>query len=857
MAASEVALDHAAGRKKLAVAAAAYAAQQWGKVDRNNIAKSWLRLIPGVAAILSAAQLAAAEQADPYMAEAAPASTVEALVSAAAFAGAAADGRSLAGLLFQPVILALRAIGRGSDVERAMAGGAAKLDMIVRTEVADAGRVADQVAMTAHPEVDGYIRVVVGDTCNRCIILAGRWYRYSEGFARHPRCDCIMLPASQAEAAGLVQDPMAIYSSMTERERAQAGWSEADQKAIEAGADINQVTNAQRSTYTAGGRQFTRDSTTKRGIARGRLRARMTPDQIFIEAGDDRDKAIELLRKHGYLIGGGTSTPDDAQQRAVDRQAAIDKVRARAEFLAEVEEVAVINEATGDELARMVRRAADRFGVADDPAFAALLRRADHRDAVLMEGSIEDAADELGLTRIGGDLGALQVIPFDRTRHSMVPGERQPQPGTFVEVVRPGYEAEVDGERLTLLRAVVDNTDKRPDSVPPRETPPGPARTELPVVLRFDEFGTPFGATGRIQGPFREVPEAIDDVADEIQALAQSGAGFSTVRRAALDQLDTIMGWLGSRPDIRDQEQDIRDRIEEGLAPEGVVALVRSLASAARRPFGERLIELERDDSPAFDPNDLLVDLEQDDNGDTGSEENVDFGDEPSIVDLIPANRAQAIGRERFAAVKQAVAERLDGEYAGLRVAVSEVDLDIEKLTVTAAILDNAGNPVGTTVRQFFRDRDGPFVYHALLTLDPHVQGQGFAEAWNNHLMDWYVESGLVRIEVTANIDVGGYTWARQGFDWASKGPALAASNRLEREVSMNAHLYDAEQQAAVDAIVARMALPFDDDRFPTAYEMSQVGRKPGQGKNDAWPGKNAMLGSTWSGVKPVPNRAS
>ncbi len=323
MATPDPAQDHYTERKRLAVAAAAHAAKQWAKVDRNDIGRSWLRLLPGVAAVLSAAQLAAAEQSDPYLNAVAPTSTVDALVSAAAFAGAAADGRSLAGLLFQPVITTLQAIGKGAPVDRAMAGGLANLDMIVRSEVADAGRVADQVGITARPELDGYIRVVVGDSCNRCIILAGRWYRYSEGFARHPRCDCMMLPASQAQAANLVQDPMAIYESMTERERNEAGWSEADQKAIDAGADINQVTNAQRSVYTAGGREFTRDSTTKRGVTRGRLRARMTPDQIFIEAGDDRDEAVRLLQRHGYLFGTPAERRDVPAAMAPDADPAL------------------------------------------------------------------------------------------------------------------------------------------------------------------------------------------------------------------------------------------------------------------------------------------------------------------------------------------------------------------------------------------------------------------------------------------------------------------------------------------------------------------------------------------------------
>lgn len=307
MPAPDAAQDHYTERKKLAVAAAAHALAQWDKVDRDDIGRSWLGMLPEMAAVMSAAQLASAESADPYIDAVAPSSSVDALVSAAAFAGVAADGRSLASLLFRPVLLVLRALGFGASVERAMAVGAANLDMVVRSEVADAGRVADQVAITARPEIDGYIRVVVGDSCSRCIILAGRWYRYSEGFARHPRCDCAMLPAAQAEAANLVQDPMAIYESMTERERTEAGWSEADQKAIDAGADINLVTNARRSVYTAGGREFTRDSTTRRGVTRGRLRARMTPDQIFIEADDDRDEAIRLLQKHGYLSG----TPTD------------------------------------------------------------------------------------------------------------------------------------------------------------------------------------------------------------------------------------------------------------------------------------------------------------------------------------------------------------------------------------------------------------------------------------------------------------------------------------------------------------------------------------------------------------------
>ena len=201
------------------------------------------------------------------------------------------------------------------------------------------------------------------------------------------------------------------------------------------------------------------------------------------------------------------------------------------------------------------------------------------------------------------------------------------------------------------------------------------------------------------------------------------------------------------------------------------------------------------------------------------------------------------------------VGERLNGQYAGLTVKVSSVETFGGQLGVEADIFDADGRFVGETRRSFRRSHGKLWAYHALLHLEPQVQGQGFAEAWNSHLMKWYTESGLDRIEVTANIDVGGYTWARQGFDWKTKEEAVNIAARLRTQLD-EAHprLYSAEQRAAAESVIERITrLPVDDPDFPTAYEVSQVGRKPGQGKDDSWPGKDAMLGSSWSGVKPVP----
>lgn len=223
------------------------------------------------------------------------------------------------------------------------------------------------------------------------------------------------------------------------------------------------------------------------------------------------------------------------------------------------------------------------------------------------------------------------------------------------------------------------------------------------------------------------------------------------------------------------------------------------------------------------------------------------------IGSLIPSSYQDSVARD--SEIKRIVQERLNGEYASLTVKVREVETTTDEIDVSADIRDANGVYVGTTQRILRRGSDGKlWVYHAYLSLNSNFQGQGFAEAWNGHLMNWYSESGLDRIEVTANIDVGGYTWARQGFDWKDESDAYSIGARLRRHVADNPGTYNEEQLAAAQDVLDRLdRIDFGDPGYPTAYEMSQVGRLPGQGRTDPWPGKQAMLGSTWHGVKPVP----
>jgi hypothetical protein len=293
--------------------------ERWALIDSSDITASWATLLAGAVRVVAAGQALAAIQAEEYV-TAVTNTAASAALNPAGFAGTAADGRDLATLLTLPVITAKTAIAAGQPVSDALSRGAAQLLMFSTTEVTDAGRLATGAAITARPKAYGHVRVVSPPACGRCIVLSGRVYRWSEGFQRHPRCDCSMQPVASAEAKA-ARSPGDLFRDMDSSEQEKA-FTVAGAKAIRDGADIGQVVNSRRGMYEAGGRSFTTEGTTRRGLAGKQLEAagssvrnvpgervrrvtvpRLTPKQIYVEAGEDRGEAIRLLRRFGYLTG--------------------------------------------------------------------------------------------------------------------------------------------------------------------------------------------------------------------------------------------------------------------------------------------------------------------------------------------------------------------------------------------------------------------------------------------------------------------------------------------------------------------------------------------------------------------------
>jgi hypothetical protein len=296
VAVEEIAAGHAERQVALARRTAVELGKLWRHVDRNRIAASWGGLLPQVLAILGTSQATAAAAAGLYVDDALAESGVSiesaGRVQPGAFAGIASDGRPLASLMLTPAITTLEQIKQGATPARALTSGRFVLDLITRTQVADAGRVAVGTAIAARPEVGGYVRMIVGKTCARCLILAGRRYRWNEGFRRHPRCDCRHVPVAENVPGDLRTDPQAYFDSLDK-----AGQDEllgkAGAEAVRSGADMAKVVNARHGMQTAAdGRLYTTEAAGKR--------PRLMPEQIFRDA-RDRDDAIRLLRLHGYI----------------------------------------------------------------------------------------------------------------------------------------------------------------------------------------------------------------------------------------------------------------------------------------------------------------------------------------------------------------------------------------------------------------------------------------------------------------------------------------------------------------------------------------------------------------------------
>ena len=199
-----------------------------------------------------------------------------------------------------------------------------EFDRLVASLGQDAGRAAESSCHRRCGPRSATSGISSPPSCSPLRGPRGRVYRYSEGFQRHPRCDCTMIP-TDARQPGFTHDPVELM-----RQGLVTGLSKADQKAIDDGADLNQVVNvrARRPGCSTAGRVLARRGTTdsrghlppasddpraRRHRAADRCAATSRPSQLPDDArssGQLRDGGSHV-RTHPRAAASGDPKADD------------------------------------------------------------------------------------------------------------------------------------------------------------------------------------------------------------------------------------------------------------------------------------------------------------------------------------------------------------------------------------------------------------------------------------------------------------------------------------------------------------------------------------------------------------------
>lgn len=321
----------------------------WSQIDpHGNWSQQFDRIKLLMGAVIGEAQEQVARRAQRYaddlMRELRIEAPAEGQINPAGFGGWNGDGRTVEQALGAVVAHAGQRYSEAkatippaefdiqAELREALAAGRRRAALIVSTSLADTARAAASTSMAARPALTGYIRMLTPPSCSRCIVLAGRFYKWNEGFERHPQCDCLHIPEAVANQSGALANPGDFFDSLSEAEQDKA-FGKAGAQAIRDGASISQVVNARSGVRIAqdfGGQKVkvTTTGTTKRAYfgggyaarkhgdtdwfdqfgyvkAGGRYRntaaLRLMPETIY-QLASDRDEAVRLLKRYGFIL---------------------------------------------------------------------------------------------------------------------------------------------------------------------------------------------------------------------------------------------------------------------------------------------------------------------------------------------------------------------------------------------------------------------------------------------------------------------------------------------------------------------------------------------------------------------------
>ena len=268
----------------------------WGQMG-EDFDQSWLRVGPSILQTVELGRAAAVTRSLGYASAVLEETNQDAPAAGELnpnrFLESAPNGQPMVDVLAGSVVQAKVAVQSGAPAQEALGQAERWLTGVTLTALADTGRAVVGADIAQRPTLTGYVRMLNAPSCSRCIILAGKFFKWNEGFQRHPRCDCKHIPAQNADwakAEGFISDPYEAFNSLTKSEQERV-FGRIESRAIRDGADIYRIENTKlRGLGTAKGRE-------KYGTP-----TRLTIDDIYRTAGN-RKNAIAAMEREGYITG--------------------------------------------------------------------------------------------------------------------------------------------------------------------------------------------------------------------------------------------------------------------------------------------------------------------------------------------------------------------------------------------------------------------------------------------------------------------------------------------------------------------------------------------------------------------------
>jgi hypothetical protein len=308
MALPQSAVDHYRQQQAISVTTAQQVQSLWRQMG-PNFDLSWSGIAPEVFAVTVAGQTAAASGGLDYVPRVLDEQGITAPpvadVDASRFAGGTRDGRPLESLLIGAVYESKTAVAQGQSTDAALRQGGTWLSGAVLDAVRDANRQAVASGYTVRPKVQGWVRMLNPPSCSFCITLAGKYFRWNQGFQAHRRCDCRHIPTDESVSGDLTIDPYKYFHSLPEAEQNRL-FGKNDAEALRSGGDIYRVVNTRSRGLADDAMKNTPGRNRGWQSRRWDTPSKMTIDDIFKTA-TSRDQAIRLMEDNGFITGPQTA----------------------------------------------------------------------------------------------------------------------------------------------------------------------------------------------------------------------------------------------------------------------------------------------------------------------------------------------------------------------------------------------------------------------------------------------------------------------------------------------------------------------------------------------------------------------